>query len=73
VRAAAGAPARRLLVEPQRRNTAMAIAWAAQRIARRGPGAVLAVLPADHHIPDGAAFARAIRARARGERGRARW
>ncbi len=68
VRKAAGIPARRLLVEPHRRNTAMAIAWAAQRIAAEDPGAVLAVLPADHHIPDTAAFATAIRRAARASR-----
>ena len=68
VREAAGVPARRLLVEPRRRNTAMAIAWAAERIAAADPEAVLAVLPADHHIPDGAAFAAAIRRAARAAR-----
>ena len=68
VRKAAGIPARRLLVEPCRRNTAMAIAWAAQRIAAEDPSAVLAVLPADHHIPDAAAFATAIRRAARAAR-----
>jgi mannose-1-phosphate guanylyltransferase len=31
VRDAAGVPASRMLVEPRRRNTAMAIAWAAER------------------------------------------
>jgi len=65
VRREAGIPRARLLVEPQRRNTALAIAWAAERIAAEDPDAVLAVLPADHHIPDGAAFARAIRLAAR--------
>ena len=68
VREAAGVPARRLLVEPRPRNTAMAIAWAAERIAAADPGAVLAVLPADHHIPNGAAFAAAIRRAARAAR-----
>ena len=68
VRQAAGVPARRLLVEPRRRNTAMAIAWAAERIAAADPGALLAVLPADHHIPDAAAFAAAIRRAARAAR-----
>lgn len=68
VREAAGVPARRLLVEPRRRNTAMAIGWAAERIAAADPGAVLAVLPADHHIPNGAAFAAAIRRAARAAR-----
>ena len=65
VRREAGIPARRLLVEPQRRNTALAIAWAAERIAAEDPSAVLAVLPADHHIPDAAAFARTLRRAAR--------
>jgi mannose-1-phosphate guanylyltransferase/mannose-6-phosphate isomerase len=69
VREAAGVPARQLLVEPSRRNTAMAIGWVAQRIEAADPGAVLAVLPADHHIPDAAAFAAAIRRAARAARG----
>ena len=61
IRAAAKLPARRVLVEPSRRNTAMAVAFAAQRVAAEDPKAVLAVLPADHHIPDARAFAAAIR------------
>src|SRR5262245_22830716 len=65
MRREAGISARRVLVEPQRRNTAMAIGWAAQRIAAEDPNAVLLVLPADHHIPDAAAFARAVRKAAR--------
>jgi mannose-1-phosphate guanylyltransferase len=69
VRNEARLPARRLLVEPSRRNTAMAVAWAAQRIADEDPAAVLAVLPADHHIPDAGAFAAAIRRAARAARG----
>jgi mannose-1-phosphate guanylyltransferase/mannose-6-phosphate isomerase len=68
MREASGISARRILVEPLRRNTAMAVAWAAQRIAAEDPQAVLAVLPADHHIPDGAAFAAAIRRAARAAR-----
>ena len=68
VRDAAGIPASRVLVEPMRRNTAMAIAWAAERIAALDPAAVMAVLPADHHIPDHAAFASAIRRAARAAR-----
>src|SRR5438128_2088785 len=39
-----------LLVEPEGRNTAAAIALAALHVARRAPEAVLAVLPADHVI-----------------------
>jgi mannose-1-phosphate guanylyltransferase len=46
----------RLLIEPQGRNTAPAIAWAALQLARRAPDAVMAVLPADHAIGDVAAF-----------------
>lgn len=45
-----------VLVEPQARNTAAAIALAALHVARRDPEAVMAVLPADHVIPDRVAF-----------------
>jgi mannose-1-phosphate guanylyltransferase len=68
LRAEADLPAGRVLVEPRRRNTAMAIGFAAERIRAEDPDAVLAVLPADHHIPDAAAFARAIRRAARAAR-----
>jgi len=61
MRRESGLPANRVLVEPMRRNTAMAVAFAAQRIAAEDPEAVLAILPADHLIPDAAEFARAIR------------
>ena len=60
-----GFPTARVLAEPARRNTAMAIAFAATRLAADDPEAVLAVLPADHVIPDGRAFAAAIRKAAR--------
>lgn len=52
-------PASRVLVEPLRRNTAMAAGWAAARIAAADPGAILVTLAADHRVPDAAAFARA--------------
>ena len=65
VRAETGLPARRVLVEPMRRNTAMAIAYAAARIRSDDPDAVMVVLPADHVIPDGRAFRAAIRKAAR--------
>jgi mannose-1-phosphate guanylyltransferase len=68
IRRATGLPASRVLIEPERRNTAAAIGFAAARIAQRDPQAVLAVLPADHHIPDVAAFARDIRQAARAAR-----
>ncbi len=61
IRAATGLPASRVLIEPMRRNTAMAVGFAAQRIALEDPGGVMVVLPADHLIPDTAAFARAVR------------
>lgn len=61
IRAATGLAANRVLIEPMRRNTAMAVGFAAQRIFREDPGAVMAVLPADHLIPDVAAFAGAMR------------
>jgi mannose-1-phosphate guanylyltransferase/mannose-6-phosphate isomerase len=65
---AAGVSARRIVVEPASRNTAMAAAVAALRIAAEDPEAILAVLPADHVIPDARAFAaamgRAVRAAA---------
>jgi mannose-1-phosphate guanylyltransferase/mannose-6-phosphate isomerase len=61
IRRETGLPAARVLVEPMRRNTAMAVGFAAAHIAAREPDAVLAMLPADHRIPDARAFARAIR------------
>ena len=61
MRAASGLPARRVLVEPRGRNTALAVGAAAQWLVRDDPEATLAVLPADHRIPDARAFASAIR------------
>lgn len=60
---AAEAPARAhtLLLEPQARNTAAAVALAALHAAAcHGDDAVLLVLPADHRICDEAAFAAAV-------------
>ncbi len=65
IRRVSGLPPSRVLVEPARRNTAMAVAWAAQRIAAEDPEAVIAILPADHHVPRVGAFAQAIRKAAR--------
>lgn len=69
IRKESGLPASRVLVEPQRRNTAMAAAWAAHRIESVDPGAVMAVLAADHHVPDVRAFARDMKAAARAAAG----
>ncbi len=60
IRAASGLPRSRVLVEPQGRNTAMAVAFAATRVAMVDADAVLAVLPADHVIPDARAFGAAL-------------
>ncbi len=40
------------LAEPFAKNTAASIAWAAFWIASENPNAIMAVLPADHAIPD---------------------
>jgi mannose-1-phosphate guanylyltransferase len=61
-------PASRVLVEPARRNTAMAVGLAAARIEALDPEAVLAVLPADHRIDDPAVLVAALRRAARAAR-----
>jgi mannose-1-phosphate guanylyltransferase/mannose-6-phosphate isomerase len=61
VRRATGLSSSRVLVEPERRNTAAAIALAAARIRVEDPEAVMTVLPADHYIPDVEAFEDDIR------------
>lgn len=50
----------RLVLEPERRNTAPAIALSALAVADRDPQAVLAVLPSDQAVADEAAFGRAV-------------
>jgi mannose-1-phosphate guanylyltransferase len=50
------------LFEPQGRNTAAAIAWAAAWVAGRDPEGVLGIFPADHHIPHVPAFVRVVTA-----------
>lgn len=59
-----------ILIEPDGRNTAPAIAAAALWLAERDPDALLLVLPSDHLIPDPAAFRAAVAAaRGRAEAG----
>ncbi|HEX6243731.1 MAG TPA: mannose-1-phosphate guanylyltransferase [Polyangiales bacterium] len=53
-------PAENVLAEPVGRNTAPCVGWAASVVARRHPEAVLAVLPADHHIGEPALFERVL-------------
>jgi mannose-1-phosphate guanylyltransferase len=70
-RALPSVPPQNVLAEPVGRNTAPCVGWAAAHVARRDPQAVIAVLPADHHIGDepayGAALARAVEAARTGE------
>jgi len=49
-----------LIVEPAARNTAPAIALACLHVLRKDPEAILAILPADHHVSDQAAFRQAL-------------
>jgi mannose-1-phosphate guanylyltransferase len=56
----AAVPGVELVAEPVGRNTAAAIGLAGALLAARDPDAVLAVLPADHHIRDHAGMARAL-------------
>lgn len=58
-----------LLIEPCARNTAPCVGLAAIHVAHQDPNAVMAVLPADHHIADPEAFRRVMAAAA--ERARA--
>ena len=57
-------PNAQLLVEPCARNTAPCVGLAAIHIAKHNPKAVMAVLPADHHISDAAEFRTLIAAAA---------
>jgi mannose-1-phosphate guanylyltransferase/mannose-6-phosphate isomerase len=49
-----------LLLEPEGRDSAPAMAAAAVFLAERDPDAVMVVVAADHHIPDAAGFRRAL-------------
>ncbi|OJZ17429.1 MAG: mannose-1-phosphate guanylyltransferase/mannose-6-phosphate isomerase [Thiobacillus sp. 65-29] len=59
---------RAIVLEPEGRNTAPAIAVAALMLVRDDPAALMLVLPADHLIGDVAAFHRAIRTAAEAAR-----
>jgi len=54
-------PADNVIAEPCGRNTAPCIGLAAALVSARDPGAVLAVVPADHCIPDRDVYARTMR------------
>ena len=49
-------PKRNILAEPVGRNTAAAVGLAAVALSARDPDAVMAILPADHHVADEPAF-----------------
>jgi len=54
-------PASQILCEPQGKNTAPAICWAALRIQALNPQAVMIVLPSDHLIVNSTAFQQTMR------------
>jgi len=55
-----GFPPENLLVEPEGRSTAPAIAYAAACLQARHPNDVMAVFPADHHVGDPEPFLAAL-------------
>jgi mannose-1-phosphate guanylyltransferase len=55
-------PGAHVLLEPEARNTAAAIAWAAAWVAGRDAEGAVGIFPADHHIPRVAPFVRAVTA-----------
>ncbi len=59
------APEARILAEPQARNTAPCVYWAAREIAKIDPKAVMLMMPADHYIPREEAFREAVAAAAK--------
>lgn len=58
---AADAPGATVLAEPQGRNTAPCIYWAARVIAEKNPKAVMMVMPSDHYIANPEAFNETVR------------
>ena len=50
----------KILAEPQGRNTAPCIYWAARAIAEQNPDAVMLIMPSDHYIADPASFCRSV-------------
>jgi mannose-1-phosphate guanylyltransferase len=53
-------PASNILREPCGRNTAPCIGLAALQVAARDPDGIMLVMPADHFVPDAAAFRHAV-------------
>ena len=57
---ALGKEAEAIMLEPEGRNTAPALTLAALHLAETDPEALMVVMPADHVIPDQAAFSAAV-------------
>ena len=53
-------PKQNVIVEPEARNTAPAIALACAHVAHQDPEGVLVVLPSDQHVADVAAFQKSV-------------
>jgi len=49
------------LVEPEKRDTAAAIGFAAMMIAKKNPGAIIATVNSDHHLKNPAEYLRVLR------------
>lgn len=62
-------PPTQILIEPEARDTAPAVALAAARIEARAPGAVMAMFPADHWIHPPELFVRCLEAAVEQARG----
>lgn len=58
---AAQAPGVNVLAEPQARNTAPCVYWAAREIAKKDPKGIMLVMPADHFMADVEAFRATVR------------
>lgn len=56
------APSAQVLAEPQGRNTAPCIYWAARAIAEKNPRALMLVMPSDHYIARPERFIETVRA-----------
>lgn len=54
-------PSGAILAEPMGRNTAPCIAWAVRTLLDGAPDAPVAILPADHYVPDAEALRAALR------------
>ncbi|MBL9038773.1 MAG: NTP transferase domain-containing protein [Archangium sp.] len=53
-------PKANVLIEPQARNTAPAIALAALHVSKKNPEGIVVVVPSDQHVADVPAFQRAV-------------